>query len=195
MTSANLMPRRRPGTVTTAVVIQVILVALTVISAILSMIYADTIADAMRAELERQNVPPGEIDQYTGGSGANLGSMAFSLVIALAYLVTAVFNWRGSRASRVVTWVLSGLFLLCNVVLTSFSLASLGEVEGVDLDAMVQAGNDALPGWYGAWSMISLIVSLLGYLAVVILLALPASNEFFRKQEPPVILPPEAMGR
>jgi len=50
--------------------------------------------------------------------------------------------------------------------------------------AISDAAIAAQPGWYGAWTTVAGIVDLLGAVAIIVLLALPAANAYFRKAAP-----------
>jgi hypothetical protein len=83
------------------------------------------------------------------------GDPSKSLIVALVTAVPAVFVLMGKRAARIVAWVVAGLFLL----------TTLAAVLGA-----------------GATSAIAYpLVSMLGLVAVVVLLARPAANDYFRK--------------
>jgi hypothetical protein len=182
----------RPGVVTTAAALQLLVFVLTVLGLILSLVYADAMADAMRTELESQGAPQDVIDQAAGSSSNSL-SLIIGVVLALVYAVLAFLNLKGSNGSRITTWVISGLMLLCSVIgLVATNLFSSVDTGDIDINKMMEAGYEAVPGWYNAFSTVSTVLSIICYLAVVILLAMPASNRFFAKKQPGVALPPEA---
>ncbi|GAA4892039.1 hypothetical protein LX16_2078 [Stackebrandtia albiflava] len=185
-------PRTRPGTVTTAVVLQFLVVALTAVGVVFSLMYSADMTEAMRANLEEQGAAPDIVNSVSGGGDAL--TLIVTIVPALIYLVLAVFNLRGSNPARITTWVFSGLMLVCSLLTAGLAglLSGMGPTDGVDIGEATEAGMAVLPSWYGAFTVVSMVVSIVCYLAVIILLALPASNRFFRKDRPQVILPGDA---
>lgn len=126
-----------------------------------------------------------------------LGGAILSLLIAAGLVVLGLLNNRGKNPARIVTWVLGGIFLCCVGGGLAVNAAGNAFTGGVPTDpnmpdpAQVQRNLDAaLPGWYDPVSTLLSVVGLLALLAALILLALPPSNEFFRKPaaawEPPV---------
>jgi hypothetical protein len=94
-----------------------------------------------------------------------VGATAIGLLFAAGFVVCAMFNNRGNNVTRIITWVLCGLGLCC---------VGLGTVG-----AAMTPGSD-IPAWYLASQWISLVVSVALYVAVIVLLALPKSNDYFR---------------
>jgi hypothetical protein len=79
--------------------------------------------------------------------------------------------------------VCCGPLTLLNEVGNSTQLSS----GGTELDAeMTKSILDAIPAWATAAAWIAIVFLFLGSLLVVILLAVPASNEYFRKEAPPM---------
>ncbi|NYT95393.1 hypothetical protein [Salinispora sp. H7-4] len=115
------------------------------------------------------------------------------LLFAVGIVVLALLNNRGMNPARIITWVVGGIALCCVGVGLAFSAA--GSVLETDVSGDVVSPeelnrrlDEVLPSWHepvltGALGAIALLVAL-------ILLALPQSNEFFRKPqqqwEPPV---------
>lgn len=114
---------------------------------------------------------------------------AIALLLAIGLVVLGLLNNRGKNASRIVTWVIGGLGICC----TGFNLAgsaftnSMGGSGTGDVPSASEVQrrlNEVLPSWYGPVTTTLSVLSLLALLAALILLALPASNEFFRKPKP-----------
>jgi hypothetical protein len=104
-------------------------------------------------------------------------------------MVLAFWLMKGSTTARIVTWVLCGIGALCACCggASLFALSSLDRIQvsgdeqtekQVDL---AKALADSVPGWQKGIGGTVAVLQLLGYLAVAILLALPAANAFFRK--------------
>jgi hypothetical protein len=117
------------------------------------------------------------------------------LLLAVGLVVLATLNNRGRNVSRIVTWVVGGIGVCCigGSLGTGALTGSMNSGNGdVPSPSDVQRRLDeVLPSWYGPVSTTLTVLSLIGLLVALILLALPASNEFFRKPqaagwEPPV---------
>jgi hypothetical protein len=125
-------------------------------------------------------------------AGAVGGAVLFALVAA-GLVVLALLNHRGNNPARIVTWVVGGIALCCTGLgLAGSSLTSGlgGDVDGPSPAEVQQALDAAMPGWYGPVSAVTTIASILALLVALVLLALPPSNEFFRKAPPQVEPPP-----
>jgi hypothetical protein len=157
-----------------------------VINAILTFATTGRMADAVR-------------DAYAGTeaegaeaivNGAFVFGAVINLLIGLGFAALGYFNSRGKNPSRIVTWVIGGIAICCFGINLSGN-ALLGAMESAGTsdsstwqDDDIQARLDsALPSWFEPTTTALAAISLLAILAVVILLALPASNDFFRKQK------------
>src|SRR6266536_2042517 len=113
-----------------------------------------------------------------------------SLLFAVGYVVLAIFDGRGRQPARIVTWALLGVSLCCGGYglvgnATGGFTGYKRRVEGAPSQSELQQMlKDALPSWYQPVILLLGIIALLAAITVIILLALPASNQFFRKQEP-----------
>jgi hypothetical protein len=182
----------RPGTVTISSYLLYLYAALGVIGVIIGLSVIGTTSDVYR-----------EAYEGTSAEGAEAFVTVTSVVVAvvgllfaIAFVVLAIFNNRGKNASRIVTWVLGGISLCCSGVSlagTAFSNSmniDSGQNDVPDASEIQNRLEDALPGWYQPTSLTISVISLLVLLVALILLALPPSNEFFRKPapawEPPV---------
>ncbi|MGH8879977.1 MAG: hypothetical protein ACRD0P_21940 [Stackebrandtia sp.] len=179
----------RPGSVTAAVYIQYVLIALGLLSAVFAATLGDKINDAAKAELEKLDASKLQMDAMAnvGGSGA-LG-LVIGAVSTAVFLTLTVMVAKGQQWARVTTWVLSGLSLGLSL-LGVLGMLALGADETIS--KATQAGHDAVGGWYGPWQTAYMIIGVLGGLAVIVLLALPNSHPYFRKAQAEVELPPEA---
>jgi hypothetical protein len=111
------------------------------------------------------------------------------VVMAIFYVVLALLVNKGKRPARILSWILSGIGLLCCGIggLVGQLGAMTTTVNGQEYeDEATQAIEDATPVWVNAVDWITLIVLIVGSLLIIILLAVPASNEFFRKDEAPM---------
>ncbi|WP_435206062.1 hypothetical protein [Micromonospora sp. bgisy143] len=192
--SPSTPARQRPSTVTISSYLLYLFLACQVISLIITLSTIGKTRDVLR-------------DAYAGSSadGADqvanffyafgLGSAILVLLLAVVLGVLAMFNNQGKNGARITTWIVGGIMVCC----TGGSLLS-GAAGGFNTggntgDGMPSAEeirrrlDEALPGWVTPVSLLLGVISLLALLAALVLLALPKSNEFFRKPaagwEPP----------
>jgi hypothetical protein len=192
--SAAPADRVRPSTVTISSYLLYLVAAIQVISFLMSLSVLGTFQRVYRDAFAGTEQPAvGE----TVATVSLIGGSALSLLLAIVIAVLAWMNLRGRNGSRITTWILGGIFLCCS------GLGLIGAVAGNAMDfgtggdanapdqAEIQRRLEAeLPGWYNPVSTVLLVVLFLAVLTALILLALPKSNEFFRKRvgvsEPPM---------
>ena len=118
--------------------------------------------------------------------GASVVGVVISVLFAAGLVVLAIFNNRGRNGARITTWVIGGISLCCN----GFGLAGTALTSSMSLDdgpggpsaAEVERRlGEALPSWYDPATITLTVMSLLALLGAIVLLALPASNAYFRK--------------
>ncbi|WP_250032043.1 hypothetical protein [Paractinoplanes maris] len=174
--------RPRPTIVTVAVYLLYVVAAIQVINALLTFSISGTLTDAVR-------------DAYAGTEAAGaesfvtfifIGGAVVNLLIGLGFAVLGYFDGRGKNPSRIVTWVIGGISLCCfGASLGSTALVgSVGgdtTAGGPSQDEVQRQLDAALPSWYTPATTTLSVLALLAILGTVILLALPAANEFFRK--------------
>ncbi|MDQ7910325.1 DUF4064 domain-containing protein [Phytohabitans sp. ZYX-F-186] len=182
----------RPATVNISSYLLYLYAALGVIGVIIGLSVIGTTSDVYREAYE------GTSAEGTEGfvTVTSIVVAVISLLFAAAFVVLAIFNNRGKNASRIVTWVLGGVSLCCSGVslagsaLTNSMNFDTGDSDVPDAAEIQRRLEDALPSWYTPVSITVAVLSLLALLVALILLALPPSNEFFRKPaplwEPPV---------
>lgn len=127
-------------------------------------------------------------------------SATFTVLFGLGVAALAMSVLRGNRTSRIVTWVLVGLAAICsccsigNLVGGSTNITVNGTGNDRAAEQLANAWKDAIPGWYSGLSGGLSVLQTLGYIAVAILLALPAAHQFFaRPTPPPQTWPPPPM--
>ncbi|MEJ3743399.1 hypothetical protein WEI85_08940 [Actinomycetes bacterium KLBMP 9797] len=185
--------RTRPATVTVSSYLLYLYAALGLIGVVVGLSVVGTMTEVYRDAYEGTDAEG--MESFVTIS--TVGAAVLSLIFAAAFVVLALFNNRGKNASRIVTWVLGGISLCCTGIGLAFTAAGnsmgMGSSSNGNMPdpADVQRQlDDALPGWYTPISTIVSVLALLVMLVALILLALPPSNEFFRKPapawEPPV---------
>jgi hypothetical protein len=181
---AQPAPRTRPTAVTVSSYLLYVTAAVSLISAVLSLSQLGTITDVYR-------------DAYAGTSGEGAEALivatsvigvVFNILFAAGLAILAVFNNRGRQGARITTWVVGGISLCCSGIgvagtaLTSSMNFDTG--NGPSATQVEQRLADALPSWYTPTTVVLSVVSLLSILGAIILLALPASNAYFRPAQP-----------
>ncbi|WP_243422291.1 hypothetical protein [Micromonospora globispora] len=177
--------RARPAVVTISSWLLILYAAIQVVSLILTLSVIGTIRDVMRDAFQ------GTSAEQTGNIAvvAAVGGAAFAVLLAAAMVVLALFNNRGKNGSRIATWIVGGILICCS------GIGLVNNAAGGFIRGGPQTGNmpsaqeiqrrleDALP-WYRPVTTLLGVLALLALLVALILLALPKSNEFFRKPQP-----------
>jgi hypothetical protein len=180
-------PSPRPTTVTVSTYLLWVTAAISLITGLLTI---STIGDTIDVY---GDLYEGTAAEGTEGFlvGASVLAVVINLLFAAGLAILGIFNNRGRNGARITTWVLGGIALCCNgfglagTALTNSmdfgSSTTTGAAAGPSPDEVQAALDRALPSWYQPVSTILSVITLLCILAAVILLALPASNAFFRK--------------
>lgn len=182
MTSAGPPTRGRPSSVTISSYLLYLVAALLLIGAIASIATVGRTVDVLRAAYAGTSVAGTENVVLASTVGADVLSILFAIGLA----VLAMLNNRGRNVARIMTWVAGGLVLCCNGIglagssaLTSMSVQQPGDLpDAAEIQRRVDA---ALPSWLGPLTIGAAVVVIIATLVAMILLALPASNEFFRR--------------
>ncbi|SIR74254.1 hypothetical protein [Micromonospora avicenniae] len=129
--------------------------------------------------------------------------MAVGLVVALsalAFLALALANLGGWNWTRIVTWILgavtlvfAGFWLVLNLLPSDDGVSAL---DGTDWDSVHALAGRLMPGWAEPVGAVSGYVASPALLVALVLLALPPTNAFYRRQRispyEPLILYPGA---
>lgn len=190
--------RRRPGSVTFAAILMLLIAGLAVLQAVLSLTTMNQVVNAFRERAAQTDAGATEVDAVAAAiRGLSIAMALLALLFAALLVGLAVGVLRGSRAARVMTWIVCGLGVLCGCcgVLGSVSQATVTSLSSGDVDAQTaeqlgRALREAYPGWWLATGGGLSGLQLLGYIAIAVLLALPAANAFFRIPAPPAGQPP-----
>jgi hypothetical protein len=176
----------RPGVVTVAGYLLYVVAAAMVVQALTSLASVGPTRDVYARAYQGT--------EASGLEGVLVGAMIFgaviNLLIAAGFVALALFNNRGKNASRITTWVIGGISICC----TGFGLAgnaassAMSGLGGTpsqpgmpDPQELTRQLEDAIPGWTTPVSLVSSLIALLCLIVVVVLLALPPANDYFRK--------------
>jgi hypothetical protein len=174
-------PRSRPTTVTIASYLLYVTAAVGLISAVLALSEVGTISDVYKSAYAGT--------ANDGTEAVVVGSAVIGAVINILFAaglaILAIFNNRGRQGARITTWVIGGISLCCSgsgvagsALTSSINLDSGNGPSASEVQRQLSA---ALPSWYTAVTVLLAVLSLLAMLGAIILLALPASNAFFRR--------------
>jgi hypothetical protein len=172
--------------VTVATYLLYMVAAFEVINAILAFSTAGPVTDALgdvySGTANGDSIKSIAVAAYIGGGVINI-------LLAIGFGLLGLFDGRGKNVARILTWVVGGISLCCvgaglggNAMAGSFESSN---ASGAPSQTEVQSRIDAaVPSWYSPATTTIAVIALLAILTTLILLALPASNEFFRKPAP-----------
>jgi hypothetical protein len=155
-------------------------------------IVAISTIDAMRKayEVAYADFPDLRSNADAIATASAVGGLVIALLFAAGFITLGILDGKGKNPARIVTWVLAGISVCC------FGFGALGSafsnmlsgIGGGNANAprpgdIQNALQDNLPSWYYPVETTVNILALLSAIAVIVLLALPASNAFFRKPQ------------
>jgi hypothetical protein len=157
----------RPATATAAVALMFTQIVLSVAGTVVPFVMKSQLVDAF----SRMPTKPGQpkIDPNLPYYITVAFSSCVTVVVVIVLAVLAVFLLRGSNVARIVTWVFAGL----GMCLSAIGLVSANLNSGTKLPSAYIVTSGVLGG-------LQFLVSI----AVVVLLALPPSNAFFKPKAP-----------
>lgn len=164
----------RPPVVTVAAVLLYVFAGVYLLGELLTLIFGED----PRATLRRSNPDLAVSDGVV--TAAQVIGIVFALVVVAASVVLAIFVGRGNNVARIITWSLGGLWVLCN----GCSVAVIGLGSAVHVTDP-QTGQDIFADMRQQTTVLDIapaLVSLVLLLIALVLLTLPAANDFFRKQ-------------
>jgi hypothetical protein len=184
-TVAQPPAKPRPTVVRTAVLLMWATVAMQLVTLVLSLLPNEQLSAAL--DQYYQDHP-----ELGGAGGSNAATttitVGIELLIIAGFAVLAIFVSRGAQPARIITWVLSGLAVLClgcgslvNAIVPSLLSADTSG-QGAAAAELLDLIRANTPDWIYYLSSAMNILVVLALLAVIILLALPASNDFFRRE-------------
>jgi hypothetical protein len=200
-------PRRRPGAVTAASILLFVAAAALLAEAIVMYTQIGPVSEQLKPlypEAEFQGNPNAGRSVARGMFGL---PAAGALIFAVTLGVLGALDLAGKNWARICTWVFGGLGMVCcgctSAVYAGLGLTNLAaQIEGQSgpnasdpgptTEEFMNAVDRAIPEWY-TMTLIGLgSIVVLSVLIAVILIALPAAGEYFRK--PPIIWVPPTAG-
>jgi hypothetical protein len=179
----------RPGQVSLASTLLYVGAALTLVYGVLGIINTQATSDIT-------------IDGQPAGGMAGLSGTVLIVVYVVLYGALAVglavlgnLVGKGRNPARIVTWVVDGLVVLCcgcGLLASVAGMAALQSMSGLDQETLDELAA-ATPGWLLAATTVVGLLIVLTQATVIILLALPASNDYFRAEQE-VWVPPTVGG-
>jgi hypothetical protein len=190
--------KTRPGVVQAAVWLMWAVVALSLLSVVLSFIPLSELEQA----LDEFYAEHPELQNDAATAIGEIGGLSLTVIIAAAFAVLAIFVAKGSQPARITTWVVGGIVTLCQACGLISSLAAPALLNSVPTggdpnaelaleQARIVAENT--PTWYTVLGNGVLLLTVLATLIAIILLATPKANDYFRKEEE-IWIPPTGSG-
>jgi hypothetical protein len=169
----------RPGAVTAAGVLMMVMAAGGLAYAVLGAVTARGTVERFRSAAEARGVSAGDIDATVGGVVANTAIIGVvGVLVAVLLVVLSLGVLRGRSGFRMATWVVCALGLLCGGGALVWSLVQrAGRWDAATLDVLAPS----YPSWWLWLSGGLSVAQALGYVVVALLLALPAATAFFRR--------------
>jgi hypothetical protein len=180
-------PRPRPGPVAAASMLLYGTAALTLGYTALTVATYAVMQNAVGLDRSNGVGQPFQVDpQLRESTGIVTMVVASSLytVVAVGFMTLGILVSKGKNPARIVAWVASGVVVICCGCGIAVNLISPALLSTLDTGEAGVAGLSVQrpPGWVtvGGIAVSALIV--LSLLAVIVLLALPASHDYFRTE-------------
>ncbi|BCB80479.1 hypothetical protein ACFQ1L_05025 [Phytohabitans flavus] len=187
--------RPRPATVTAAAAIMIFMGVAGLVNAVVGLAAVGGVVDRFRSAAEATGASQSDIDGLADVAwGTVIAGGVLSVIFAVLLIALGVGNLQGRNGARIATWIVSGLGLLCGccglLAVVSQSALTWNVSTNNQTEDLTQALTDAYPDWWIALNGVVSAGQALGYLVVALLLALPASHPYFRREASAVPVPP-----
>ena len=130
-------------------------------------------------------------EEVPTGFGAPAGAIG-NVITGVVYLALAVGLFvlgnlvgKGKNPARIVTWVIDGIVVLCcgcGVIGNAFGNSLMASIPGMT-EEMIEEIAAATPAWLTVSTTVVGLLIVLSQIVVIIALAVPSSNEYFRKEQ------------
>lgn len=186
----------KPSTVTIASLSLIGMALLSLVGIILSIISSSKLDAAAIKDIYRA----AGADASIAETSANLVvitvyvGIGLSVVLAALYLILGLSVGKGKQWARITSWVIAGLAICCNGLgaaggALSGSLTGNSGAAGFDTQQVQDKIAGLSPSWLASASLALSVIQLLLAITVVVTLALPPSNGYFRRPEPEWVPP------
>jgi hypothetical protein len=181
-------PKVRPAVVTAAGYLLFLAAVVLIINGLLPLASLSKVVDATRkAYANSTNPTPDTVASFTQAFA--IITVVVTILFGVLFFILGSLDLRGKQAGRILSWVFGGLGVLCaGCGLGSAGLSSRmttnTNANGVDVKAATDQINAARPSWLTPVSTTLSVIILLSLIAVIVLLATPPSNAYFRKEQP-----------
>lgn len=187
--------RRRPRSVVLAATLQLLAVVPFLIGSTVVLVYGADAQVAAEREVARQGLPAAILANHGVSFGSNTAEIPFPIAIALILTTLALLNMAGKRAGRILSWIFHPILFVAGCIIIPGQVFTAGFMESsfknsgdpmlarIDVPALVDAARHVLPGWLLYVDVGKLVLTTLGSLLVIILLAVPSARAHFRKRE------------
>jgi hypothetical protein len=191
-TTLPLLGSSRPGSVTLAAVLQLLLAATFLIMPTVAFLYGARAQAAAEAEVVRQGVPADVLARNHVNFGEGAAGLVVAVAIALGLVALAALNLAGNPAGRIGSWILQPLLLVAGALILSrqvftarfltaaFRSSGDAALAGINVKAFVDAATDAYPAWFPYVVGARFGLATLGSLLIIVLLAVASANAWFR---------------
>lgn len=116
---APVQHRSRPGSVTVAATLQLLLAVTFLIAATVALVYGPDAQAAGEAELVRQGFPAQVLTEHNVRFDEGVGGIVPAYVIAVALATLALLNLAGKRIGRLLSWICQPIVLIAGAVIMS----------------------------------------------------------------------------
>jgi hypothetical protein len=185
-----LVPRPRPGVVNTAAIFMFTGAAAGVANAFVAIATSTSLAREFRNRAAQTRATPAQVEEIASGLHSwSLGAGVVGLALAVVIGALALGVLRGSQACRTTAIVLAGASVCGGLAWSAFTVRGSTnlEPEGMDPQTSRLVSEAMGTSMSGAPTYIGgglTCLQVLGYIAVVALLAWPTANTYFRRRPP-----------
>jgi len=169
----------RPGVVTAGAFLLYVVAALILLLGALSAVTVFGYGDLITSQVV-QGIPVGQMTRIV----AIVTSILY-VVLAAGAIATGVLVSKGRAPARVVAWSLAGVIALCCGCQSISGLlsSSLQTSQLQTTDPNIENALNSIPSWINVANEAGSIGLVFSSIAVIVLLSVPAANDFFRKEE------------
>ena len=175
-----------------ASMLQFLLAATFLIIPIVAYLYGDNAQRAAEAEVVEQGFPVRVLAQHRIRFAESGVETLFPFAIAGCLATLASLNLAGSEVGRIVSWIFQPIVLVGGGFITAGQVFSVQYIESafkksgdttlqsINVRAFVDAASGAFPAWLRYLVATRFVLATVGSLLVIILLAVPSANAYFR---------------